>query len=265
MTALLLLLTAPLLMWIAQTITLRRHALPVRWRIDAHGAPRDVRTVGRAITQLSLFAVIVAYPLIRHRAPVEYYASLLPSSRSALQLIHGAAAAILFLSVLFLAWLATERLTVQPHQSRKRLIRRLLVLVPTSLFGATVEEFLFRGVVMADVLRSVPSRPFFAVAVSAIVFSVAHYVRAVKRHWTFPGHIALGLLLSLAFLQTGSLWLPIGLHAGGIFMIMGTRPFFEYRGPAWLTGASIFPFAGVIGMVGLGLLTAFIMTYYGVR
>jgi hypothetical protein len=46
-------------------------------------------------------------------------------------------------------------------------------------------------------------------------------------------------------------------------MIMGIRPFVRYRGPAWLTGASIFPFAGVIGMAGLILLTAFVSTYYG--
>ncbi len=97
----------------------------------------------------------------------------------------------------------------------------------------------------------------------ALIFAGAHYVRAVKRRWTFPGHVLLGVLLCVAFLRTGSLWLPMGLHAGGIFMIMGIRPFVRYRGPAWLTGASIFPFAGVIGMAGLLLLTAFVSTYYG--
>ena len=75
----------------------------------------------------------------------------------------------------------------------------------------------------------------------------------------------LGLLLAIAFLRTGTLWLPVGLHAGGILMIMGTRPFMRFRGPAWLTGASIFPFAGVVGIVGLGILTSFVAVYYGGR
>ena len=265
MTALLLLLAVPLVMWLGQTAMRYRHGLPIRWRLDARNAPRNVRTAGRVITQATLLAVLLVYPLVRGRSPADYYGSLLPSSRSALQLVHGAAASILFLSVLFLVWLITERLTVEIHQSRKRLARRMLLLIPTAILGATIEELLFRGVVMADLLRSLPDLPSIAVALSVLVFAGAHYVRTVKRRWTFPGHLMLGLLLCLAFLRTGSLWLPIGLHAGGILMIMGTRPFFEYRGPAWLTGASIFPFAGVVGIAGLGLLTAFVMTYYGAR
>jgi membrane protease YdiL (CAAX protease family) len=100
------------------------------------------------------------------------------------------------------------------------------------------------------------------VALSTLVFAVAHYVRKVKRRWTFAGHIMLGLLLSVAFHQTGNLWLAIGLHAGGNFMILGTRPLITNRGPAWLTGASIFPYAGAAGVVGLGILTAFVVTHY---
>ena len=265
MTALLLLLAAPLLMWLSQTAMLRHHGLPIRWSINTHGAPHDVRALGRIITQLSLLAVILIYPLVRGESPAAYYLSLLPASLSALQLVHGAAASVLFLSVLFLVWVGTGRLVVRIHQSRRRCLRRLLLLIPTALLGAGIEELLFRGVLMADLLRSLADRPYLAVTLAAFIFAGAHYVRAVKRRWTFPGHLALGLLLCFAFQRTGSLWLPIGLHAGGILMIMGTRAFFEYRGPAWLTGESVFPFAGVVGIGGLGVLTGFVMTYYGVR
>ncbi len=78
MTAVLCLLAAPVLMWLGQTILLLRHGLPVRWRLDASDAPRDVRTGGRVVTQVALLAVIVAYPLLIGRMPVEYHRSLLP-------------------------------------------------------------------------------------------------------------------------------------------------------------------------------------------
>jgi membrane protease YdiL (CAAX protease family) len=263
--ALILIAMVPVVMWVGQTASLKRHGLPVRWRIDARDAPVSVRTTGRIITQVSLLAVIVVYPLFLRRSPLDYYGSLLPASRAVQQLAEGLAASVLALCLLFVVWLATGRLEVELHQSRRRWMRRLVLLIPTALFGAFVEELLFRGVVMADLLRwgpNVEHKPL-AVALAVLVFAGAHYVRSVKRHWTIGGHIMLGLLLCTAFLLTGSLWLAIGLHAGGILMIMGTRPFFVYRGPAWLTGASIFPFAGVVGMAGLGVLTAFVAARYG--
>lgn len=263
MTALLLLAAVPIVMWAVQTLQLRAAGLPIRWRIDADGAPKSVRTGGRIVTQTSLLSVILLYPVIRGEGIVAYYQSLLPGGPILRQFAQGAAAATLFLCALFGAWLATERIQIDIHHSRRKWMRRLFLLIPTALFGAAIEELLFRGVVLADLLQS-PSIPTpVAVGLGAVIFAAAHYVRAVKRRWTFPGHLMLGVLLCVAFLRTGALWLPAGLHAGGIFMIMGIRPFVRYRGPAWITGASIFPFAGVVGIAGLALLTGFVHRYYG--
>lgn len=263
MTALPLLLLAPLLMWIVQTVQLRHYGLPIRWRIDTSQAPRSLRTVGRVVTQASLLAIILCYPALRREPTLGYYADLLPWSRTALQGVQGAAMSILFLCTLYGVWIATDCLRVSIHQSRRRWMRRLLLLVPTACFGALVEELLFRGVVMGDLLSTPWIPRTLAVGLSVLVFAGAHYVRNVKRRWTMFGHLMLGLLLCLAYLETGNLWLPVGLHAGGIAVIMGTRPFFRYRGPAWITGASIFPFAGVAGLAGLGVLTAFVVSIYG--
>jgi membrane protease YdiL (CAAX protease family) len=115
---------------------------------------------------------------------------------------------------------------------------------------------------MADLQRSWPAHPWAAVVGSTVIFALAHYVRKVKRKWTFVGHVMLGLMLSVAFHETGNLWLATGLHAGGNFMILGARPLMTNKGPAWLSGASIFPYAGAIGVAGLGILTAFVMTHY---
>ena len=261
MTALLLLALAPVAMWIVQSALLLRCGSPIRWRLDADGAPSIVRTGGRIATQVILLGIILGYPVLKGRSPLEYYGSLLPWA-GVRGFAHGAAAASLFLCALFLAWIATDLLRVEVHHSRRKWIRRLVLLPATAIFGAFVEEFLFRGVVMADIMESAPfsGAPWFAIAISTLVFTVAHYVRAVKRRWTVGGHLALGVLLSVAFLRTRTLWLPAGLHAGGILLIMGIRPFVRYRGPAWLMGASIFPFAGVAGIIGLCMMTAYVWT-----
>jgi len=261
--ALLLLAGVLVVMWIAQSALLASAGLPMRWRIDSREAPPKVRSGGRIITPLLMFTVIIVHPLLRGEAPLDYCRTLFPPGRPAIGFVHGAAAAVLCLALLFLAWIATGRVQVLLHHSRRKCVRRLVMLVPTALFGAGVEELLFRGVLMADLLRAPWLSTPIAVGLSALIFALAHYVRTVKRRWTFPGHVALGLLLCIAYLGTGNLWLPAGLHAGGIAMIMGTRPFFRYRGPAWLTGASIFPFAGVIGIVGLLLLTGFVAIKHG--
>jgi membrane protease YdiL (CAAX protease family) len=262
MIALLLLLLVPIIMWLTQGVLLRHYGLSMRWALDLSGAPRRARTIGRAVTQVSLAALIVVYPLTRGESPVAYYGRLLPV-HACPDFVQGMAASVLFLCLLFAAWLSAGRLEVDVHQSRRRWMRRLILLVPTTLLGAFVEELLFRGVLLADLLRSFPQSRLLAVAVGVAVFAVGHYVRRVKRRWTFPGHLMLGVLLCVAFIRAQSLWLPAGLHAGGILMIMGTRPFLRYHGPGWLTGASTFPFAGMVGLVGLVILTGFVVTHYG--
>ena len=262
MIGLLLLIAVPVAMWMVQTVLLLVHAMPVRLRIDARRAPKSVRLGGRITTQVALFAVILLYPWLSQRgAALPYYASLFPWNAEAVAAIRGAAAVIACLGTLYAIWLLTDRVEVKAHLSRSKCLRRLSMAAPAALFGAGVEELVFRGVLMGDLFR-VGLPPSLVIVPAATIFAIAHYVRAVKRKWTFPGHLALGILLCVAFAQTRVLWLPFGIHAAGIFMIMGTRPFFWYKGPAWLTGASIFPFAGVVGIAGLGVLTGYVLTHF---
>jgi membrane protease YdiL (CAAX protease family) len=255
------LLAVPVILWTVQTAFLVVLGLPVRWRIDSRGAPRVLRSAGRISTQACLLIALCLYPVLTGRPIVGYYASLLPATATRWHFVQGVAAAVLCLSLLFLAWVVSGRIQVLLHHSRRKCVRRMALLVPTAFFGAFVEELFFRGVIMADLLRTGVLSPMLVLILNSLVFAAAHYVRGVKRRWTFAGHFFLGFLLSLAFFRTGRLWLPCGLHVGGILAIMGTRPFFRYQGPAWLTGASIFPFAGVVGVAGLAVLTLFVLKY----
>jgi membrane protease YdiL (CAAX protease family) len=150
------------------------------------------------------------------------------------------------------------------RHSPGRLIQRIAGVPLTAFMVALLEELLFRTVLLADLLDSF--HPAIAIATGAVFFAGAHYVRSVKRYWTIGGHLVLGMLLCLAFYYTRALWLPIGIHAAGIILLLGTRPFIRYRGPAWLVGASVFPYAGVVGVAALLLLTLNVcMIYGGVR
>lgn len=255
MIALPMLLVIPVVMWTVQTALLRAHALPIRWRIDAGGAPPVVRTAGRILTPALLILSAAMYPLLRGIDLFEYYGALLPLNGAIRDAASGAAATTLFLCVLYQIWLLTGQMRIAPSINHRRVIRRCAMAPLTAIFGSVVEEILFRGVVMADLMRIDALGAAGPIAASAFIFAAAHYVRSAKRHWTIAGHLILGLFLSVAFWKTGNLWLAIGLHAGGILMIMGTRPILKYRGPAWLTGASIYPYAGVVGALGLLMMT----------
>ena len=213
------------------------------------------------MTYVALVAVLLGYPLLRGRSPLEYYAGFFPLGGRPGELLHGAAAAILYLALLYLAWVASDNVRFGVRQTFGGLTRRLAGAPLAAALVALVEELIFRAVLLADLLEFFS--PFTAIALGAMVFAGAHYVRSVKRYWTAPGHLALGVLLCVAFVCTGALWLPVGLHAGGALVLMATRPLVRYSAPAWLVGASVFPYAGVVGAAALVLLTINIWLCYG--
>jgi membrane protease YdiL (CAAX protease family) len=251
MGALTLLLTIPVLMWSVQALLLWRAGCPQRLRISAPDLPRPLKRVNRVATKLIFGLVLGAYPLLRGVTPWSYYAPFV-DLRVAWPALWGCAAGVLYLAALYVAWLATDNMRFYVRHTPARLARRLAGVPFTALFIALVEELLFRALLLAALLETLPAA--VAVGLGALVFAVAHYVRSVKRYWTFGGHVALGLLFCLAFYFTGTIWLSLGLHFGGVLMLMAVRPFIRYRGPAWLVGASIFPYAGAVGLAALFLL-----------
>jgi membrane protease YdiL (CAAX protease family) len=259
----LLLLLVPVIMWTSQTVLLICAGLPVKMRIHAVDLPRNLKMCNRMVTYLAFMAVLVAYPLLLGKSPWEYYPQWFPLGQRPWELVNGAAAATLFLSLLYLAWLGSDNATFRVRHDRKRLVKRLVGVPFTAFLVALLEEMLFRAVLMADFLRTF--NVVMAVILGAAIFAGAHYVRSVKRYWTIGGHITLGVLLCLAFYFTQALWLPIGLHAAGVVLLLGTRPFIRYNGPAWLIGASVFPYAGVVGVAALIMLTINVYMTYGAR
>jgi membrane protease YdiL (CAAX protease family) len=259
--ALALLALVPVLLWLTQVVLLRAAGLPFRWQINAPDLPRGLKRINRGVTYLIFALLLLGYPLTRGQTPVTFYGRFFPLDGRPGELAFGFAAACLYLALLYLAWLLTDNVRFTIRHAPGRLAQRIAGAPLTALFAAGFEELLFRGLLLDDLLRTFS--PERAVLAGAIIFAGAHYVRSVKRYWTFAGHLALGLLFCIAFVVTDALWLSIGLHAGGIVMLMGLRPLIRYTGPPWLVGASIFPYAGAAGIVALLLLTLNVWLRYG--
>lgn len=263
MTAIALLIVAGVVMVVGRCALFAVAGLPVRPWSHVSGLPKSMRQLPRVLTNLTIAGVVLAYPLIRGEGPVAYYADLLPGDVRLLAAVHGFAVSVVLLSLIYIAWLATDNVRFRVRHRPSKLARKLAVVPFSAVMGALAEELLFRGVLLADLLESFDVTS--AVAIGTVVFVVAHYIRPVKRYWTIPGHLVMSLLICLAFVWTRNLWLSVGLHAGGIFMTLGTRPVVRYTGPAWLVGASIFPYAGVVGIAGLVALAAILGVSYGIR
>ncbi len=171
--------------------------------------------------------------------------------------------------------------------------------VCTCLVVATLEEWLFRGVFLGLALRAAPA--WLAILAISFLFSILHLVKPPDPlppglfdapSWTsgfsmmgiifrdygdpalFVSEVstlmAVGLILAWTRVRTGSLWLPIGLHAGWVFgvVIFGaltrTSKALKAGNWDWHVSGSAIPMIGEnlkLGLVPLGvlLLTAVVL------
>ncbi|MCB1228986.1 MAG: CPBP family intramembrane metalloprotease [Verrucomicrobiae bacterium] len=129
------------------------------------------------------------------------------------------------------------------NDEAKPLYRMILSSIGPALSVAFLEEFLFRGVLLALILRTL--RPFPALLFLSSFFAVVHFLKPPE-HLDLPpiqwdtgfwlltkifgqlGNVdfllaelvllfCVGWVLGWARLKTASLWLPIGLHSGWVF------------------------------------------------
>lgn len=126
------------------------------------------------------------------------------------------------------------------------------------------EELFFRGMVFRGFLRDLKVAWSFIAA--NLFYAAIHFVKSPEQRFldgleplagiwnfgaslhpyatpammlpSFIGLFLLGIVLSLAFYRTGTLYLPIGLHAGWVFGIKSIRVFGDYRRRelGWLFG-----------------------------
>jgi membrane protease YdiL (CAAX protease family) len=181
-------------------------------------------------------------------------------------LLIGLAAALAIIIVLLL--LATWTMQ-HPLPIGGLIMRAFRYLLPALLIG-TFEEVFFRAVLLAGLRRGYGGR--VALIVSALIYALAHLVRAPQHYYLigfYPaagfanlgaslariahpdglmpmvfGLFLLGLVLGEAFILTGRVYLSIGLHAG---FILGAKcwPLVavpeSHAMPGWLAGRGPVP------------------------
>jgi len=150
------------------------------------------------------------------------------------------------------------------EKSAVNLISELLTFALIAVVVGCIEEIIFRGFILQNILKD--TKVISAVLISSIFYSLLHFFKAellVSRGFQpfigfvvvyhsfahivveftdiYPliiGLFLVGIVLSYAYLQTKSLYLAIGLHAGWVFLIKSYRLFFDHVGPytTWLFG-----------------------------
>jgi membrane protease YdiL (CAAX protease family) len=139
------------------------------------------------------------------------------------------------------------------------------------IIAATNEELLFRGYPFQKLVESLG--PVGAVAVSSALFGLAHLGNAHHTWISTVNTMLIGIPLSIAYLRTRSLWMPVGMHfiwnyvQGFVFGLPLSGYTFptsllkaQVHGAAWLTGSDYGPEGGLlctVAVVGAGIFLFF--------
>lgn len=236
-----------------QSALLLAYGQRLQWTFGVRaGQPRSLRIALKTVLQATLIGSIVLYPYLLGTTPVAYYGALLPRRR-AVDFLYGEAIGLALLALIFTVELVTGGIRFRARYGAGTVAARSARSALSSLTVVAVEEPFFRGIVLQSLLGGVPV--WAAIGISAVLFSAAHFIRKTRTYWPAVGLAVLGLWLGIAYYKTQSLWLPMGLHSGGILAIGVHRCFIEYRGHEVLVGNSSYPIAG-LGGIALMLLGA---------
>jgi uncharacterized protein len=215
------------------------HSLPPAWKAFAPGALLAA-TLGLSITAAAT----------RLESSSMSSVGWTMDGRFLRQLLQGtlAGGALIALSASALYAIDGLRLTAAPGPGVSVATKMVVVFLCSAIF----EELLFRGYAFQRVMRVWGARP--AMALFGLLFCVGHLPGNLDVGWwllslAMANLFAFAVLLSLLYLRTGSLAMPIGLHFGwnllqaslgfGVSGQSSSSAWFQVDltgRPAWLTG-----------------------------
>jgi uncharacterized protein len=139
---------------------------------------------------------------------------------------------------------------------------RVAVVVIVLISGALAEELMFRGYPFQRLVAGIGGAA--AIVLFSVLFGVVHLSNPGASVWSLINTVAIGVLFAMAYLRTGALWLPWGIHfawnaALGLILglpVSGLRLFnvavrATVGGPNWLTGGRYGVEASVSGTVAI--------------
>jgi hypothetical protein len=161
---------------------------------------------------------------------------------------------------------AVGTLTIRVRTSAHAAGLAVLVVLVLAI-GAVSEEIAFRGYPFQRLIEAIG--PAAAASTVSLLFGAVHLLNPHASVWGFLNTVLIGLLLSLAYVRTRSLWLPIAIHFSwnltlGLIFGLPVSGLTEFsvvtraraEGPGWLTGGSYGIEASGIAVlvIGLGML-----------
>ena len=234
---------------LGQAIILKAFKEPHTWYFGATSQQsKKLKLALKVLLQGTLIGSIFLFPYLIGSTPGRYYGPMF-DLRKIHYFLYGEVIALILCTVI----LGTETLAgwlfVKARYPLKKAVAKSALSGLSSLTVVSVEEPIFRGIILNNLLLA--SLPWFvAIPFSAVLFSAAHFIRKVKTYWPAVGLATLGIWLGVAYYKTGhNLWLPMGLHSGGILAIGIQRCFMNYKGSMYVVGTQTFPIAGAIAIV----------------
>lgn len=142
--------------------------------------------------------------------------------------------------------------------------------------GALAEELMFRGYPFQRVVDALGA--VGAIVIFSIQFGLVHLGNPHISFWAVSNTIAVGVLLSVAYLRTRALWLPWGIHFGwntalGLGFGLPVSGLTDFgvvvhgraQGPVWLTGGAYGIEGSAVGTVVILLGFLPLMFFTGAR
>lgn len=249
--------TALLVLWVVQSIVLELVGEPLAWPLRFTTRKPLVRWMGRVMIHVSWLIILVGTPLALGIRPLDALHQAFPTPVPWRQIVI--AFSIMFFPswILYALYIKSGCVRIEPQHDRAtrrgKLFRRFLGPLPLAM----LEEAVFRGVLLEQLLRSFPRSHAYtvlAIVLSSAVFSSVHFIK--RSHPGKPvwqpayGLFIIGCLFGLAYVIGGrSLWIPIAMHAAAVFFTEVMRLYVVHQAPPWLVGYSEFPQSGVVGSI----------------
>jgi membrane protease YdiL (CAAX protease family) len=204
--------------------------------------------VDRCLTALVLFGLYVFLLRVVDHSPSPVTDLGLSKDRASTDLIIGVlfGAGLVALAIGFIAVLGSYRAEVIATRS---VTVPFLTVLTTLIAGALAEELAFRGYPFQRLVNAVG--PPVAIFIFSALFGAIHFFNPSFSLLGFLNTILIGILFSIAYLMTRSLWVVWGMHFGWNFMlgvvaglpVSGLNAFSlllqgHATGPEWLTGGA---------------------------
>jgi hypothetical protein len=245
------------LLWLVQSVTLMAAGEPLAWPLRFETQKPAVKWTSRIMIHTVWIMMIVVTPILLGSSPIEWLHQEFPTPIPWRSIAAGLSITLFATWAMYAVSIAAGWVRFAPRydrtKRRAKLFRRFIGPWPL----ATLEEAVFRGVVLEQLLRALPpstESTVSAVFLTSILFSSVHFFRRHhddRRMWQAAyGLFLVGCLFGLAYIVGGrSLWLPIAVHGAAVFAIETMRLYVVFQGPPWLIGYGPFPQSGLIGSV----------------